>query len=109
MDAKIPAESIWIGLLQVVPLPGNEMFTNPKSKGGYTNGAAYARDQSEFRQKVLRTLHDYGLGFVALNDVKRLDDLSDRTALEPRLLEAIGHLSVDEDARFGTLFCYDGE
>jgi len=109
MDAKIAAESIWIGMLQVVPLPGNEMFANPKSTGGYTSGVAYARDESEFREKVLRTLHDYGVGFVSLEDVKRLDDLADRAQLEPRLLEAIEHLSAAEDARFGTLFCYEGD
>lgn len=102
-------EGLWIARLQIAPMRGNCAFEDPESTGGFINAVAYALDEQQFREKVLRSLSEYGVRLVAFENASPINDPLEISQLEPRLIEAIRQLSVDEDARFGTLFCYKGD
>lgn len=98
---------LWIGQVEVAPLPGNTMFQRP-ALGGYMAAAAHAADEVDFQRKVARELTGYGVLVRGIQGVRRLEDVLKEKSIERTLAEAIEGLA-DNAVALGTLFTFQAD
>jgi hypothetical protein len=80
--------SVWIGLATVIPIRGNKDLGD--AKGAAVNVLQWAKDESDFREKVTTQLSEYDYFLEELEDVevfdfdnaeKYKDDLKDKAII----------------------------
>ncbi len=100
-------KGVWIGLLEVFPLPGSCTLGN--AAGAYTNALAWAADPSEFEAQVKHGLEDLGLCLGELEDVEPLDGRLSRYTIEDELHDLADEVRATRQTRFGTFHTFPGE
>lgn len=76
---------VWIGLVGVGSLPGNETLGD--AKGAYVNAVAMAADPQEYEKAVSAALTDLGLFAFEFEDVERFSERAAHRQLDEQLRE----------------------
>lgn len=105
-NRELPKE-VWIGLVGVVPRPGNDLLGNAKQ--GFVNILALARTKSEYRSEVGRILDELGLDVSEIEDSEPLSDRLSKWTVDPDILALAEEVNSTGFARLGTFHVYDDE
>lgn len=95
---------IWIGLADVMPQEGNDVFGD--SKGAFVNVVALASSKSEFCDLVQNELAKAGFVALTIEDVEPLLDRLSMYTVSEDLLALSRQLDAAGDIRFGTFHSY---
>jgi len=76
MEEESIEKSIWIGMAQVLSLPGSEILQGVS--GAYVNILTWATSPSEFREKAKELMDHLGLKLVGVEDEEPLTEREKR-------------------------------
>ena len=95
---------VWIGLVEVRPLPGNDALEG--DPGAFANALTIAADAEDFCTRVANFFHGEGFEVVSLESVERLEDRARDFAL-PVQVGALGDAAREtSEVQFDTYFTY---
>jgi hypothetical protein len=78
------SSQVWIGLVQVTPHPGNDIFGD--APGGFANVLAEASSFAEYNAKVIAALDEEGLTVVEIEDAEPLPERQTRFQVPENIL-----------------------
>ena len=102
---------VWIGLVEVRPVPGNAIFGS--APGAYSNALCLARSEDEYRFMVEVEFGKLGLEVMGFEDIEPLERrrgdrrLGDDVPRE--VLELAGRLSDAAPVLYDTFYVYESE
>jgi hypothetical protein len=76
-------KSIWIGMVQVLSLPGSEILHGVS--GAYVNVLTWASNRSEFREKAKELMDYLGLELVGVEDEEPLSERENRGEVDAHI------------------------
>lgn len=104
---SVPAESLWMGLADVIPLVTCE-FLDPKGgAGAITYVVAYADDSKRFIETATEALEVMHLKVRSIEDVQLVTEKEADSGLSDDLRALVLHVKETMYAGVGTFFPYD--
>lgn len=101
------SKEVWIGLVGVVPRPGNDLLG--KAKQGFVNILALAASTSEYGAQVERVLDELGLDVTEIEDSEPLSERLSKWTVDPEISRLAQEVNSTGFARFGTFHVYEDE
>jgi hypothetical protein len=105
METRMPGR--WIGLVEVSPLPGCEMFR--ESANAFTNVVGLADSKEQFSAAVDTKCRALKLQVHELRDIEPCASRFAGKIVPDEIQTALGALTKDEPVEFGTFYVYDVE
>jgi hypothetical protein len=95
---------VWVGLVEVRPLPGNETLEG--DPGAFANTLSVAGDADDFRTRAANFFRGEGFAIVSFEDVERLADRGSGTPL-PAEMARLGEVARETaEVQFDSYFRY---
>jgi hypothetical protein len=101
-------ESVWIGLVGVVPIPRTHSVLAANAKGAYVNALAYVTDVAGYKAIVEQELRNLGLTAYEFEDIERFSERTSKWEVDEELRELADEVEVRGGVRFGTFYNYTG-
>ena len=95
---------VWIGLVEVRPLPGNELLDG--DPGAFANTLTVAGDAEDFCTRAANFFRGEGFEVLGFENVERLDDRASDGALPDEMLLLGEQASESSEVHFDTYFRY---
>lgn len=97
---------IWIGLAEVIPLPGSTTLSRG-AKGAFVNVLAWATSADVLRSRVKALMNEMGLHLAGLEDAEPFLLRTERCEVDDGLWEIAREMECEPNAvRFGTFHCW---
>lgn len=100
LDRMEETKEVWIGLLGIKPLPGNDLLS-PGALGAYVQTLAWASSQNEYLAEIGKALKDYGFSLEEYNDLEPIAVRSRKMQLEDPILKLASEVRATKNVRFG--------
>ena len=95
---------MWVGLVEVRPLPGNDTLAG--DPGAFANTLSVAADVDDFRTRAANFFRGEGFEVASFEAVERLEDRGLTTTLPDEMLR-LGELAGEtSEVQFDTYFTY---
>lgn len=94
------SETVWIGLVGVVPQPGSRALND--AKGAYATVVALVQDRDAFEVAVAKALSDLKLAPFEFEDVEPISQRASNWVIDDKLLELASEVEATGGVRFGT-------
>jgi hypothetical protein len=95
---------VWIGLVEVRPLPGNDMLAG--DPGAFANALTIAGDSEDFCTRVANFFRGEGFEVLSFESVERLQDRASDVALPVEMVELGDAARETSEVQFDTYFTY---
>ncbi len=95
---------VWIGLVEVRPLPGNSMLEG--DPGAFANALTIAADAEDFCTRAATFFRGEGFEVVSVESVERLEDRARDFALPEEMVELGDAARATSEVQFDTYFTY---
>lgn len=102
-DKRFPA--VWIGLAEVLPLPGNDELGT--AAGAIVNVIARAENSDQFARMVEHALDSEGYYLKVLEDVEQLYERMRKHSVDGTILELAARAVADRTVQFGAFHTYE--
>ncbi|MEP6978737.1 MAG: hypothetical protein ABI948_11855 [Thermoleophilia bacterium] len=96
---------IWIGLVEVRPAPGSDVFGS--DPGAYANVLALAADEAGYRRAVVDVMPEYGAIVVKIDDVETFDDRLRYGHASEQIVEAADELGPENPVSVDRFYIYE--
>ncbi|HEV8198835.1 MAG TPA: hypothetical protein VGS03_02325 [Candidatus Polarisedimenticolia bacterium] len=97
-------KEVWIGLIEVVPLPGVD--TLGTVSGAFVNFLALAADESEYREQVQAATSEAGFQAMTVEDVEPLRLRLSRANVDAELMSLAEGIEARGGFKFGTFHTF---
>jgi len=97
------ATDVWIGLVDVHPVPGNRIFGD--DPGAYSNVISLAGSEAEYRARVTCAMEELGLEVITIENVEPFD----RAVADPDLIALANTVSDTKPLVYDTFYVYEKE
>ena len=95
---------VWVGLVEVRPLPGNDLLEG--DPGAFANTLTVAADADDFCTRAANFFRGKGFEVASFEAVERLED-RDLAATLPEEMRRLGELAGEtSEVQFDTYFAY---
>ncbi|MDX6565780.1 MAG: hypothetical protein QOE10_1442 [Gaiellales bacterium] len=95
---------VWVGLVEVRPLSGNDLFEG--DPGAFANTLTVAADADDFRTRAANFFRGKGFEVASFEAVERLED-RDLAGVLPEEMRRLGELADEtSQVQFDTYFTY---
>jgi hypothetical protein len=101
-------ESVWIGLVGVVPIPSTHSVLTANAKGAYVNALAYVTDVAGYKTIVEQELRNLGLTPYEFEDIETFSERTSKWEVDAELRQLAEEVEVGGGVRFGTFYNYTG-
>jgi hypothetical protein len=98
------AFEVWIGLVEVRPLPGNDMLEG--DPGAFANALTVAADAEDFCTRAANFFRVEGFEVVSFENVERLEERASNLALPGPIVELGEAAQATAEVQFDTYFTY---
>ena len=95
---------MWIGLVEVRPLPGNDMLAG--DPGAFANALTIAGDSQDFCTRVANFFREESFEVLSFESVERLQDRARNGALPAEMVELGAAARETSEVQFDTYFTY---
>jgi hypothetical protein len=95
---------VWIGLVEVRPLPGNDTLAG--DPGAFANALTIAGDAEDFCTRVANFFRGEGFEVLSCESVERLEDRARGVALPEEMAELGDAARETSEVQFDTYFTY---
>jgi hypothetical protein len=100
-------KSLWIGLIEIIPKPGNECFGG--AKGAYVNVITFAVSAISFKRKVKQALNELDLILVEFDLPEQLRDRFRGKKFTKEIFQMAETAMKQDSVVFGTFHTYNSE
>lgn len=90
------SKSVWIGLVQVLSLPGSELLQTVS--GAYVNVLTWASSSREFEEKANELMDYLGLKLIGVDEVEPLNRREERGALGPDIEKVVAEMQDNPES-----------
>jgi hypothetical protein len=95
---------VWVGLVELRPLPGNDLLEG--DPGAFANTLTVAADADDFRTRAANFFRGKGFEVASFEAVERLED-RDLAGVLPEEMRRLGELAGEtSEVQFDTYFTY---
>ena len=95
---------VWVGLVELRPLPGNDLLEG--DPGAFANTLTVAADADDFRTRAANFFRGKGFDVASFEAVERLED-RDLAGVLPEEMRRLGELAGEtSQVHFDTYFTY---
>ncbi len=98
---------VWIGLVEVRPVPGNTIFDG--APGAYSNALCLAGSEDEYRFMVEVELAKLGLEVLGFEDIEPLRERRRHADPDDEILDLVSQLSESMPLLYDTFYVYESE
>lgn len=103
-------EKVWIGLVSLLPVPGDERCELPQGCiGAFSNVMALAADANEFIARVQRAAIERGFIAEYIEDVEILSERMQHCEVASEVLLVAHRAKTMNSVEFDQLYCYRQE
>ncbi len=95
---------VWVGLVEVRPLPGNAMLEG--DPGAFANALTIAGDAEDLCTRTANFFRGEGFEVVSFESVERLADRARHVALPEQMAELGDAARATSEVQFDTYFTY---
>jgi hypothetical protein len=100
-------KSLWIGLIGIMPKPGNECFGG--AQGAYVNVVTFATSAQSFKRKVKLALCDMDMILVEFDPPEQLRDRLLGKNVDKEIFRMAETAKKQDSVVFGTFHMYNSE
>lgn len=104
---KNSEEALWIGLVGVIPNPGNKCFGD--AKGAYVNVITSATNIESYREKVKQALNELGMSLSEVENPELLSKRLSKRKAGKEILQMAETATKLNSVVFGTFHTYNNE